>query len=83
MHSVEYVYCPASFTNVWTTNINNQNNELRNADGFTISQPRIEMLKKSPLHSLPTSTLWNLWATINQKFVGAPVAKRIPLGTVN
>ena len=59
MHSYTYNYCPNSFDNTWTQNIEREDIPyLRNANLLTVPHPRIELFKKSPLYSLPT--LWNL-----------------------
>ena len=59
MHSYTYNYCPNSFANTWTQNIEREDIPyLRNANLLTVPHPRIELFKKSPLYSLPT--LWNL-----------------------
>jgi hypothetical protein len=58
MHSVIHNYCPNSFINIWT--FNNERIDipnLRNANAFTIPNPKIELFKKSPLYTLPN--LWN------------------------
>jgi hypothetical protein len=63
-HSVVYNYCPASFTNTWTTNLTqnltqnpNYDRDLRNNNQIFVPHPRIELFKKSPLYSIPT--VWN------------------------
>jgi hypothetical protein len=58
MHSVHYNYCPSSFNNSWQLNLvqNNEHN-LRNQNDYSLTFPRIEQFKKSPLYSLPF--LWN------------------------
>jgi hypothetical protein len=58
MHSVIYKYLPSSFYRIWLTKRElGPTYDLRNTDELIIPQPRIELFKKSPLHSLPT--LWN------------------------
>jgi len=58
MHSVEYGYAPASFINTWAKNNAIQGDRpLRNADDYTLPNPRTEMFKKSPLYNLPFE--WN------------------------
>jgi len=58
MHSVEYGYAPASFSNTWTKNNAIQGDRpLRNSDDYTLPNPRTEMFKKSPLYNLPFE--WN------------------------
>ena len=58
MHSVHYHYCPTSFDNTWQHNVElNGNYNLRNQSNYTLTFPRIEQFKKSPLYSLPF--LWN------------------------
>jgi len=53
MHSIEFNYAPASFTNVWIKNAANQGERpLRNAADFALPQSRTELSKKSPLCSL-------------------------------
>jgi hypothetical protein len=58
MHSIEYMYAPSSFTDIWTKNYINQGDRpLRNADNFMLPNPHTELFKKSPLYSLPLE--WN------------------------
>ncbi len=58
MHSIEYNYAPSSFTGIWNKNIVIQgDNPLRNADNYTLPNPRTELFKKSPLYTLPLE--WN------------------------
>ena len=58
MHSVEYNYAPQSFLGIWTKNYVNQGERpLRNADNYTLPNPRTELFKKSPLYTLPFE--WN------------------------
>ena len=58
MHSYVYNYCPSSFHNTWNLNDDRHlDHNLRNANEFTIPNPRIDLFKKSPLYSLPK--LWN------------------------
>jgi hypothetical protein len=58
MHSIYYAYAPESFSNIWNTNaLINPDLTLRNANDFTLPFPRIELIKKLPLYSLPLA--WN------------------------
>jgi hypothetical protein len=58
MHSIEYDYAPISFQGIWTKNSVNQGERpLRNADNYSLPNPRTELFKKSPLYSLPLE--WN------------------------
>ncbi len=64
MHAIYYKYAPASFNHTWTLNheCNPENNlnlnlNLRNDYSYSISYPRIELLKKSPFYTLPKT--WN------------------------
>ncbi len=58
MHSIEYEYAPSSFQGIWTKNLVNQGDRpLRNADNYSLPNPRTEQFKKSPLYSLPLE--WN------------------------
>jgi hypothetical protein len=58
MHSIEYNYAPPSFLGIWTKNYVNQGDRLlRNADNYSLPNPRTELFKKSPLYSLPFE--WN------------------------
>jgi hypothetical protein len=58
MHSIEYSYAPASFLGIWTKNFVIQGDRpLRNADNYTLPNPRTELFKKSPLYTLPLE--WN------------------------
>jgi hypothetical protein len=58
MHSIEYDYAPSSFQGIWTKNLVNQGDRpLRNADNYSLPNPRTELFKKSPLYSLPYE--WN------------------------
>ena len=56
MHSIEYQYCPPSFTNIWQKN-HIRNIQLRNGNDFYIPSPKIEFFKRIPLYSLPLE--WN------------------------
>ena len=56
MHSIEYHYCPSSFTNTWQKN-HTRNIQLRNGNDFYLPSPKIEFFKKIPLYSLPLE--WN------------------------
>jgi len=54
MHSIEYDCAPISFQGIWTKNsINQGERPLRNANNYSLSNPRTELFKKSPLYSLP------------------------------
>jgi hypothetical protein len=58
MHSIEYDYAPISFHRIWTENFINQGERpLRNADNYSLPNPRTELFKKSPLYFLPFE--WN------------------------
>ncbi len=59
MHSVVYRYCPSSFNPVWQINndIREHDHELRNQNMYLLPNPRIELLKRSPLYQLPFC--WN------------------------
>jgi hypothetical protein len=58
MHSIEYDYAPISFHGIWTKNFINQGERLlRNADNYSLPNPRTELFKKSSLYSLPLE--WN------------------------
>jgi len=58
MHSIEYSYAPASFLGIWTKNLVIQGDRpLRNADNYTLPNPRTELFKKSPLYTIPLE--WN------------------------
>jgi hypothetical protein len=58
MHAITYNYAPSSFANIWELNMNrNPEITLRNSQLYTLPNPRIELFKKSPLHSLPKT--WN------------------------
>jgi hypothetical protein len=58
MHSVENHYAPLSFHNTWTKNSLTQGERpLRYADDCKLPTPRTELLKKSPLYTLPLE--WN------------------------
>jgi hypothetical protein len=64
MHAVTYSYAPSSFANIWELNMDrNPEITLRNSQLYTLPNPRIELFKKSPLHSLP-KTRNNLNETI-------------------
>ena len=53
MHSVEYNYAPPSFIDIWTKNYVIQGDRpLRNADNFTLPNPRTELFIKSPLYTI-------------------------------
>ncbi len=59
MHSIEYNYAPTSFLGIWTKNYIIQGDRpLRNADNYTLPNPRTELFKKSPLYTLPLE--WNM-----------------------
>jgi len=54
MHSIEYDCAPISFQGIWTKNSINQGEKpLCNANNYSLSNPRTELFKKSPLYSLP------------------------------
>jgi hypothetical protein len=58
MHSIEYDYAPPSFRGIWTKNYINQGDRpLRNADNYTLPNPRAKLFKSSLLHTLPLE--WN------------------------
>ncbi len=68
MHSVVYRYCPSSFNQVWQINndIREHDHELRNQNMYHLPNPRIELLKKSPLYQ-PTPFLERTgWTKYNQ-----------------
>jgi hypothetical protein len=59
MHSIEYNYAPPSFLGIWTKNYIIQGDRpLRNADNYTLPNPRTELFKKSQLYTLPLE--WNM-----------------------
>jgi hypothetical protein len=59
MHSIEYNYAPSSFTGIWNKNIVIIGDiPLRNANNYTLPNPRTELFKKSPLYALPLQ--WNI-----------------------
>ena len=56
MHSVYNNYAPVSFSNVWTKNIEReQQYELRNENNYVLPRPRFEGFKKYPLYTFPKS----------------------------
>jgi hypothetical protein len=57
MHSIEYDYAPPSFRGIWNNYLNQGDRPLRNADNYTLPNPRTELFKKSPLYALPLE--WN------------------------
>jgi hypothetical protein len=58
MHSIEYDYALTSFRGIWNKNYLNQGDRpLRNADDYTLPNPRTELFKKSPLYTLTLE--WN------------------------
>ncbi len=58
MHSIYYQYAPNSFTDTWSTLAQLQPEmNLRNSHNFYLSFPRIELFKRLPLYSLPST--WN------------------------
>jgi hypothetical protein len=58
MHSIYYDYAPRSFEQVWTRNIDRQNDHhLRNENDFSLPNPRLEQFKRFPIYSLPFE--WN------------------------
>jgi hypothetical protein len=59
MHSVHHNYCPPTFNNTWQFILEqNKERNLRNQNNYSLTFPRIEQLKKSPLCSL--SFLWSI-----------------------
>ncbi len=64
MHSTVNGYCPTSLRNMFQRNEHRElNQDLRNANQFTIPYPRIELFKISRLFRL--STEWNALTTLN------------------
>jgi hypothetical protein len=58
MHSYYFKKLPLSFAELWMLNSErNPYRVLRNANDYYIPQPRIELVKKLPLFSFPTT--WN------------------------
>jgi hypothetical protein len=58
MHRFSFSKQPSSFDATWTTNFQlNPNLVLRNVNNYVIPRHRIELFKRSPLISLPTT--WN------------------------
>ncbi len=58
MHSIEFNYAPRAFANTWVKNSErNVGHELRNDNDCFLPLPRIKMLKKIPIYSLPAA--WN------------------------
>jgi hypothetical protein len=50
MHSIEYEYAPPSYSNVWSKNVNRQQNyNLRNNDLYNLPQIRLELFKKNTI----------------------------------
>jgi len=63
MHSIYYEYAPPSFTTTWQTlSQRNPDLNLRNATDFLIPYPRIELYKRLPIYTLPTT--WNSHETV-------------------
>jgi hypothetical protein len=63
MHTIYYEYAPASFTDTWQTQAQrNPELNLRNATDFYLPFPRIELFKRLPLYSLPST--WNSHDTV-------------------
>ncbi len=59
MHAIAFNYNLESFNNIWTTNnLREMDMELRNANDFTLPIIHREILRKSPLYSLPYE--WNI-----------------------
>ena len=59
MHSFVNGYAPTSFDDTWTLNNERLNDHnLRNANNFTLPNPRIEQFKKIPIYALPLE--WNM-----------------------
>ena len=56
MHSIEYGYCPPSFSNTWQKN-HERNLNLRNENDYHLPSPKIDLFKRIPLYSLPFE--WN------------------------
>ena len=58
MHGIEYSYCPETFRNTWSKNVNrNVNYELRNSDLFKTPRINFTYLKNSQLFYFPAE--WN------------------------
>jgi hypothetical protein len=58
MHSIEYGYCPQSFSNLWIKNFEwTPNANLRNANDFYIPTARVDSFKRIPIYSFPLA--WN------------------------
>ena len=58
MHSIFYEYAPISFRHIWPkNNMRNNDHNLRNANDFTLPNPRLELFKRFPIYSLPLE--WN------------------------
>jgi hypothetical protein len=58
MHSIVNKYSPKSLHNIFQQNDQRDiNQDLRNANEYSVPFPRIELFKKSLLFSLPTA--WN------------------------
>jgi len=58
MHSIFYEYAPISFRHIWQkNNMRNNDHNLRNANDFTLPNPRLELFKRFPIYSLPLE--WN------------------------
>ena len=57
MHSIVYNYAPKTFLNMFTLNNTNTNYNLRNRAMFLLPQVKLEMFKRFPLFTLPST--WN------------------------
>jgi hypothetical protein len=58
MHSYYFKKLPLSFAELWMLNSErNPGRVLRNANDYYIPQPRIELVKRLPLFSFPST--WN------------------------
>ena len=63
MHSYYFKKLPMSFSELWLTNRQrNQDRILRDADNYYIPPHRIEIVKRMPLFAFPTA--WNEAADI-------------------
>ena len=61
MHAINYSYAPSSFANTWLKNTNRlPERNLRNADEYTLTQPRTELFKRSTFYAMPVA--WNTLA---------------------
>jgi hypothetical protein len=58
MHAVNYEYCPKSYRDVFTrVNADELAYNLRYPNDFELPRPRIELLKRIPIYTLPQE--WN------------------------